>query len=100
MYIELEKRILLIIQELEFQERIEDDASKDFLTHKESLYQIKEFLEVGEYGLAYMSLVFYLEYYNFSISSFASVKLLELGLLMGFKSDREEDEIYDIKKSI
>jgi hypothetical protein len=98
MYIELEKRILLILQELEDQKRIEEDDSKECLSHKDSIYQIKEFVEAGEYGIAYMSLVFYFEDYNFNISSFASVKLLELGLLMGFKTDREEDQIYNVNK--
>lgn len=100
MYIEFEKRILLIIQELENQKRIESEDSLKYLSHRDSIYQIKEFVEVGEYGVAYISLVLYLESYNFKISSIAAVKFLELGLLMGFKTDREEDKIYNIKNII
>lgn len=57
--------------------------------------QIREFVEVGEYGIAYESMVAHLEALPFVLSGKAAVSLLELGLLFGFKTEREEDREFD-----
>jgi hypothetical protein len=57
--------------------------------------QIREFVEVGEYGIAYESMVADIEALPFVLSGKAAVSLLELGLLFGYKTDRDEDREFD-----
>jgi hypothetical protein len=46
----------------------------------------------GEYGLAYEAMVVELERGAFRLSGRAAVKLLEVGLLFGFKTERPQDK--------
>jgi hypothetical protein len=51
-----------------------------------------------EYGLAYEVLVWMLQSQPFRISGFAAVKLLEVALLLGYKTTRDEDAMFDIRR--
>ena len=50
-----------------------------------------------EYGIAYESIVAALEELPFRLSGKAAVKLLEVGLLLGFKTDRSKDKSFDVR---
>jgi hypothetical protein len=50
-----------------------------------------------EYGLAYESIVEALETLPFRLSGAAAVKLLEVGLLFGFKTERHQDARFDVR---
>jgi hypothetical protein len=64
----------------------------------EQMEQIREWLEdAGEYGLAYESLIAMLEEFPFQLPGGAAVKLLEVGLLMRFKTERPEDARFDAR---
>lgn len=51
----------------------------------------------GEYGIAYESLVALLESEDLPLRSASAVKLLEVGLLFGFKTDRPDDMKFDLR---
>jgi hypothetical protein len=60
------------------------------------LAQIHELIaDAGEYGLAYEYIVGALESIPFNVSGAAAVKLLEVGLLVGFKSEQDRDKRFD-----
>lgn len=57
---------------------------------------LREWIEEHrEYGIAYESIVASLEAHDFRLSGKAAVKLLELGLLLGFKTERSKDHQFD-----
>ena len=60
--------------------------------------RIGEWLDVNEFGIAYESIVATIEYHPFTLSSRAAVGLLEVALLLGFKTEREEDKAFDRRK--
>ncbi|NIR13144.1 MAG: hypothetical protein GWN86_04015 [Desulfobacterales bacterium] len=68
------------------------------MSYDEEMYQIKEYIELaGEYALAYETIVSTLEVHPFVLSGRSSVNLLEVGLIMGFKTEKENDNIYDLR---
>lgn len=94
----IEEKLLALLNEMETQDNLLSYYPDDRLSFAEEMAQIKEFIDVaGEYGLAYESIVANLEQVPFILSGKAAVNLLELGLLMKFKTDREEDAIFDFR---
>ncbi len=88
----VETRLRSILNEMNSQSTLESYYSSDSLSFEEEMEQIREYIvEAGEYGLAYESIVINLEEVPFTLSSSNAVKLLEVGLLMKFKTDRDED---------
>jgi len=95
----VEDKLLYILSELEQQKDIGDTYSKESLPFEEEMEQIREYIEfAGEYSVAYETIVATLESHKFLLSSKAAVFLLEVGLVMGFKTEREEDNFFNIRK--
>jgi len=68
----------------------------DILGYEDTLFNIREWLEDdGEYGLAYEVMVSLLERFDFKISGKSAVRLLEVGLYFGYKTDLESDHDLD-----
>lgn len=66
------------------------------LSYSDEMAQIREFIEIaGEYGLAYEYINCALERHPYKIYGKIAIKLLEVRLLMGFKSGRENDKRLD-----
>lgn len=58
--------------------------------------QIKEFIDyAGEYALAYEYIICLLEQFPFVLTGQTAVKLLEVGLILQFKTECEEDAEFD-----
>lgn len=94
----IENNLLYIYHELKVQDTSKYDQEK-FLSWNDAMEQIFEFIDLaGEYGLAYEYISGYLESYPCFISGRASVKLLELGLIFKYKSELEEDKIFDFRE--
>lgn len=65
-------------------------------SYTEQIEQIREYIEeAGEYGIAYESMISMLEIYPFKLSGCVAIRLLEVGLLMKFKTERTEDSRFD-----
>jgi len=87
-----------VLKELAPQTDVGRQFPPTLLAFDETLAQIQEWLEHGEDGIAYESLVAMLEAHPFSISGPTAIKLLETGLLLGYKTDRREDSTFDRRK--
>jgi hypothetical protein len=93
---QMETRLLRILGELERQAEVAAAYPANALPFSEEMKQIREFIEVaGEYGVAYESLVAAIESHPFVLSGKTAISLLELGLLLGYKTDRNEDHGFD-----
>ncbi|WP_354678907.1 hypothetical protein [Cupriavidus plantarum] len=92
----IEANLLFVLKELEDQPEIAAYYPATTLSYEDQMAQIHEFIELaGEYGLAYEYIGGALESFPFRLSGTAAIKLLEVGLLMGFKSELESDNRFD-----
>jgi hypothetical protein len=65
----------------------------DTASFEELMSDVRKWIEDhGEYGIAYEAMVVELERGAFHLSGRAAVKLLEVGLLFGFKTARPQDK--------
>jgi hypothetical protein len=92
---ELTKRLMLVLVELEAQPEISPFYPKNLQPYGEHMAQLREWLEHRELGIAYESIVATLENIPYKLSGKAAVSLLEVGLILGFKTDRKEDKVFD-----
>ena len=91
----IENNLLNIYDELKNQDMSKYDDNEQ-LSYEDGMKQIFEFIDLaGEYGLAYEYLTGYLEDYPCTLSGKAAVKLLELGLIFKYKTENEEDVMFD-----
>lgn len=92
----IEKNLLFILNELRGQPEIATHFPPEMQSYDEQLAQIEEYLVyAGEYGLGYEIIVVLLATFPFKLSGLASIKLLEVGLLLGFKTEMPEDIRFD-----
>jgi hypothetical protein len=97
----LEPRLLAILAEIQDQDEVGKTFPPDLMSFLETKKNIREFIEIGgEYGLAYEFLVSMLESNDFKISGPVAVKLLEVGLLMGYKTESPEDALFDNRQQV
>jgi hypothetical protein len=90
-------RLLSIVKEIQHQTHVEVEFLESELSFKDNIKFLYNFIENNEIGVAYQSLVSMLECHSFAMSSIASVQLLEIGLLFGYKTDHPKDEEYKVK---
>ena len=91
----IEERLLKVVGELEVQTAVASSYAAGMLPFADEMARIREFVDGGEYGLAYELEVATIETHPFVLSAAAAIALLELGLLFGFKTDREKDAAFD-----
>ncbi|MEM5342291.1 hypothetical protein [Paraburkholderia azotifigens] len=92
----IESSLMLVLEEMEKQPEVGKSYPSGGMSYGDEMAQIREFIEfAGEYGLAFEYINRALEQFPYTISGKAAVKLLEVGLLMGFKSDSAKDERFD-----
>jgi hypothetical protein len=92
----LEDRLLCILAEVERQHKALETCCSD---KSQYVRQVQEYIEVaGEYEVAYESIVALLEQGEFMLSGKAAVALLELGLELRYKTDREVDGCFDYRQ--
>jgi len=95
---EVRSRLLSILIELERQREVASSYSPGSLPYVDEMRQLREYIELaGEYAIAYESIVATVETHPFRLSGTAAVKLLEVALSMGYKTDRPEDASFDIR---
>lgn len=95
----IESNLLAVLAEIQDQEDVGKTFPPDRMSFLENKEFVRELLEVaGENGIAYESLVGMLELHPFKISGPIAIKLLEVALLMGYKSELPEDAVFDRRK--
>jgi len=83
----IENNLMAVLEEMEGQPEIGNFYPPDGMSYEDEMAQIREFIDLaGEYGLAFEYISGALERYPYKISGKSNIKLLEAGLLMGFKS--------------
>lgn len=89
-------RLLQILGEIDAQPSERADLQSGEMSFEDQLAEIRGFLEyAGEYGLAYEYIVGLLAGSRLVVSGPAAVALLEVGLLLGFKTESELDKVFD-----
>lgn len=92
----IESNLMLILEEMEGQPEVGRSYPPDVMPYEDEMAQIREFIDLaGEYGLAFEYINGALERFPYRISGKAAIKLLEVGLLMGFKSESDEHKRFD-----
>jgi hypothetical protein len=92
-------RLMDVLQELQLQTDLATRYPENRLAFQDQMEQIREYIaDAGEYGIAYESIVANLEQVPFTLSAGAAVKLLEVGLIMRYKTERPEDQIFDMRR--
>jgi hypothetical protein len=90
----VEENLRYLLGELQTQLEVGTLFDPAQLSFDELIAQLGEYIDVGEHSVAYETLVSSAERYPFRFSSRAAIKLLEVGLLMGFKTERPQDAIF------
>ncbi len=92
----IEERLRLVLTEMREQSNVADHFGGESLSFDEEMEQIREHIEdAGEYGVAYESIVSALEDVPFLLSGKAAVALLEVGLILGYKTEKPSDKLFD-----
>jgi hypothetical protein len=95
----IRERLRGVLSEMREQSHLANHFGDVSLSFDEEMEQIREFIEdAGEYGIAYESIVSALEEVPFVLSGKAAVNLLEVGLLLGYKTDKQSDQPYDRRR--
>jgi hypothetical protein len=95
----VETKLLKVLDEVAVQHAVGDSFPAGQMPFIDEVAQIRDWIvSHGEYGIAYESLVATLERWPFILTGPTAVLLLEIGLLMRFKTEREEDREYDSRQ--
>lgn len=90
------ERLLKILKKLELQPQVGKTFPEGVLAYADQMVQLREFVDFAdEYSVAYECIVCLLETSPFTLTGKSAVALLEIGLLLGYKTDRPEDEVFD-----
>lgn len=85
-----------VLDEMESQTEVGKLYPPELMSFDEQMEQLRQYIEyAGEYAVAYESIVATLEEIPFVLSGPAAIKLLEVGLLMRYKTGRPEDSEFD-----
>jgi hypothetical protein len=92
----MKDNLFVLLTEIRGQAEVGTLFPSELQSLPEQVEQIREWIEdVGEYGLAYESFVSMLEQFPFQLSGGAAIKLLEVGLLVHFKTELPGDAQFD-----
>jgi len=91
----IEALLLRVLMELEEQSNVSSSYSSDALPFEKEMLQIRECIEMNEFGLAYETIVATVQIHPFSLTGKTAVALLEVGLLFDYKTERKADEAFD-----
>lgn len=88
--------LLCIWGEISVQHKVAEEFPAEQMSYRDQIDQIYEFIDLaGEYGVAYEAMISLLQDFSFVISGKAAVKLLEVGLLLKYKTEQDSDFIFD-----
>ena len=92
----IENNLSFVLAELGSQPEVAWFFSPESLSYQEQIDQLYEWVnDAGEYGLVYENVVSMLEVLPFKLSGKAAIKLPEVGLIFGFKTESASDKGFD-----
>jgi hypothetical protein len=90
------RNLVSLIGEIESQGNVGRQFPAEMQSLRDQSSQLREFVEhAGEYGVAYESIVAMLERFPFVLSGMGAVRLLEVGLLLKYKTGLSADSMFD-----
>ena len=89
------RNLSTVLAELARQTEVAQHFPPEYLGFAEQMDQLREWLDVNEFGLAYETIMVLLEQRPFRLSGTTVIRLLEVALLMRYKSNLEEDKDFD-----
>lgn len=96
-YAFVEANLSSVLREMSAQPEAVDPTDRG--RFEENMSGVRENIEHhAEYGIAYEAMIRELEAGEFRLSGRAAIKLLEVGLLFGFKTERPEDKRFSCKR--
>lgn len=91
----VEANLSSVMREMAAQPEAADPT--DTASFEELMSDVGKWIEDhGQYGIAYEAMVAELESGEFRLSGRAAVKLLEVGLLFGYKTKRPQDKRFNV----
>lgn len=85
-----------VLELLTDQPALADQFSEEGMSYQDQMSQISEWIQdAGEFGLAYETMVSLLENFPFMLTGSAALRLLEVGLMFGFKTESDSDRGFD-----
>ena len=94
----VQSRLSDILTELTAQVNLAPHYPESGQSFQEEMEQIREYIEdANEFSIAYECIVANLEQVPFTLSGRGAVKLLEVALLMGYKTERLVDKAFDMR---
>jgi hypothetical protein len=91
----IENNLSFVLAELGSQPEVGSFFPPESLSYQEQIDQLSEWVnDAGEYGLVYENVVSMLEAFPLKLSGKAAIKLLEVGLIFGFKTESESDKAF------
>lgn len=96
----IEDNLTAILGELRTQNYQSFMCRENELSIQDTMDEVEEFVNVDEYGLAYEIIVSLLEIYPFALSGRCCIRLLEVGLLVGYKSNDNDDRDFDMRRRL
>lgn len=95
---EVESRLYRVIDEFEQQRQSIEAGARKIDDFEWQIGLLREFVDVGECGLAFESVICWCEMFPITLTGPAAVALVELALHFGYKTTRNEDAKYDLTK--
>jgi hypothetical protein len=90
--------LVRILLAMESQKDMSCQYGDNTLPFDAHIQQLRTYIEqAGEYAIAYESIVATLESMPFTLSGAVAVYLLEVGLLMRYKTSRDKDRLFDCR---
>lgn len=90
-----DKNLEYVVEQLSQLRELSDIEDSNQMPIADQIRQIGEWISANETNIAYESIVCIMEKYNFVVPSLCAIKLLEVGLMFRYKTDRDEDKIFD-----
>lgn len=92
----IESNLMQVLEDLRGQPALADQFPDEGMSYEDQMGQISEWIQdAGEFGLAYEAMVSLLESFPFMLTGGAAVRLLEVGLIFGFKTESDNDKRFD-----
>lgn len=93
---EVESRLHRLIDEIAAQRSEIKSCFRDEADFDRQIALLREFVDVGEGGLAYESILLRCEFIPMKFSASAVLTFVELALHFGYKTTRDEDAKFDL----
>ena len=87
----IDSNLTRLLNEMASQSSVGEAFDRSCMSFNDHMRSIREYIDVGEAGLAYELMICLLEEYPFAVTGPAIVGLVEVALIFGYKTERAKD---------